>query len=166
VFECTNPHAICNTVAAGQVIARLKFTVWGKPGSPAESAGAFRKIMIFTVAYTFISFLIFVVEVANASMVDEPTPFIFALMVIRRLMHYVFLALLVFITWNLRANVRSKYAIPEDESCNTGCEDLLCAVCCNHLSIAQLLRHTTDYETYNATCCTETGVPPHVPSIV
>jgi hypothetical protein len=59
-----------------------------------------------------------------------------------------------------------KFAIPEDESCNTGCEDLLCAVCCNHLSIAQLLRHTTDYETYNASCCSETGVPRHVPSIV
>ena len=142
--------------------------MWGKPGSPAESAGAFQKIVMFTVAYTCISFSIFVVELANVneSMVGEPTPFVFTLMVIRRLMHYVFLALLVFITWNLRANVRSKFAIPEDESCNTGCEDLLCAVCCNHLSIAQLLRHTTDYETYNASCCSETGVPRHVPSIV
>jgi Cys-rich protein (TIGR01571 family) len=140
--------------------------VWGKPGSPAESAGAFQKIVTFTVAYTCIAFLIFVIELFNASVVVEPTPFIFTLLVIRRLFHYVFLVLLIYIIWNLRANVRSKYAIPEDESCNTGCEDLLCAVCCSHLSVAQMLRHTTDYETYNANCCTETGVPPNVPSIV
>lgn len=96
----------------------------------------------------------------------QPPASIFILMVVRGALHYVYLGLLIYIMWNVRYYVRQKYAIPESETCQTGCEDLLCAVFCAHCTAAQMLRHTTDYDTYNATCCTETGVPPHVPSIV
>jgi hypothetical protein len=32
--------------------------------------------------------------------------------------------------------------------------------------VAQMMRHTTDYDTYHSSCCSETGVPSNVPSIV
>jgi Cys-rich protein (TIGR01571 family) len=65
-----------------------------------------------------------------------------------------------------RAHVRSKYAIPESEQCPRGCEDLCCSLVCPCFTAAQLLRHTTDYDTYDAKCCTETGLPAHAPAIV
>jgi Cys-rich protein (TIGR01571 family) len=149
------------SVAAGQVISRLKLTVWGSPGTTAESAGAFQKIVAITVAYLFIVFSINIIAFPFGP--DYPD-FIVLLMIIRSCIAYAMLLFLIVVLWNLRSHIRSKYAIPE--GCNTGCDDLLCAVCCSHCAVAQMLRHTTDYDTYNTTCCSETGVPPHVPSIV
>ena len=65
-----------------------------------------------------------------------------------------------------RAHVRSKYAIPESDSCPTGCEDMCCSLVCPCFTVGQLLRHTTDYDTYEAKCCSSTGLPKHVPAIV
>lgn len=161
----------CPLIAAGHVISRLKLNVWAKPGPVSESAGAFQKLVTMTVAYSCLSMLLFIVCLPY-DLTDqegnpvEPPSAIFMLMVIRSCLHYGYLGILILVLWNLRAHVRSKYAIPEMDICNTGCEDLLCSVFCSHCSVAQLLRHTTDYDTYNATCCTDTGVPPNVPSIV
>lgn len=63
-----------------------------------------------------------------------------------------------------RENVRAKYSIPE-EKCQ-GCEDLCCSVFCSCCVVAQLARHTGDYETYKGSACSETGHAAHTPSIV
>jgi Cys-rich protein (TIGR01571 family) len=63
-----------------------------------------------------------------------------------------------------RSHVRQRYSIPE-QSCS-GCEDCCCAFwlpCCTTLQIA---RHTADYDTYHAACCTETGLPHNAPEVV
>lgn len=150
------------SVAAGQVISRLKFTIWGKPGTTAETAGAFQTIVAMTAAYFLI--VISIAVICAPFDPDYPPPFVVVLLIIKSFMGYAFLLYSIIVLWNLRSYIRNKYAIPE--SCNTGCDDLLCAVCCSHCAVAQMLRHTTDYDTYNASCCSETGVPPHVPSIV
>jgi Cys-rich protein (TIGR01571 family) len=63
-----------------------------------------------------------------------------------------------------RSLIREKYSIRE-ENC-VGCEDCCCAVFCNCCVVAQMARHTADYDTYPAACCTKTGLPSHVPGIV
>jgi Cys-rich protein (TIGR01571 family) len=63
--------------------------------------------------------------------------------------------------WYLRNRIRSRYSI--QGGC---CQDFLCAICCNPCTIAQMMRHTTDYDTYVSKCCTATGVPNYAPSIV
>jgi Cys-rich protein (TIGR01571 family) len=63
-----------------------------------------------------------------------------------------------------RSLVREKYAIPEDHC--TGCEDCCCGFFCGCCTISQMARHTADYDTYPATCCTTTGLPSNVPGIV
>jgi Cys-rich protein (TIGR01571 family) len=60
-------------------------------------------------------------------------------------------------TCRTRASIRERYAIPE-QSCQ-GCEDCCCSYWCNCCTIAQMMRHTADYDTYDAQCCTETGLP-------
>ena len=62
--------------------------------------------------------------------------------------------------------VRKKYAIPESESCPTGCEDGCMALFCGCCSVAQMMRHTTEYETYRAECFSATGLPDHVPALI
>lgn len=153
---------LCPLVAAGQIISRLKFTIWGKPGTTAETAGAFQTIVAMTAAYFLI--VISIAVICAPFDPDYPPPFVVVLLIVKSFMGYAFLLYSIIVLWNLRSYIRNKYAIPE--SCNTGCDDLLCAVCCSHCAVAQMLRHTTDYDTYNASCCSETGVPPHVPSIV
>lgn len=160
--------AICPLIAAGQVIARLKLSFWGKPGTVSETTGAFSKICTWTIFYSAVSILLGFID-APYNDPEHPRdipPFIFFLMMLRTLLHYVYLGVLIYVLWNVRHYTRTKYAIPEEETYPTGCEDLLCAVCCAHCTAAQLMRHTTDYDTYNASCCTETGVPPGVPGIV
>jgi hypothetical protein len=55
-----------------------------------------------------------------------------------------------------RGFIRNKYAIPEQ--CCSGCEDCCVSFWCDCCTTAQMLRHTADYRTDNADCCSETGL--------
>jgi len=156
----------CVPIATGQAISRLKLNWKGKPGTIEETTGVFESILYPTIAFWLVYFMIKIgigdgdVNPANAS------DFVVLLVFIRTCLLYTYLAFCVYIVWNVRAHVRKKYAIPEHEACPTGCEDFGVALCCTHLAIAQILRHTADYDTYNSTCCTETGLPSNAPSMV
>jgi Cys-rich protein (TIGR01571 family) len=64
------------------------------------------------------------------------------------------------LTAKVRESIRNKYQIP-DESC-LGSEDYALATFCMPCTICQMGRHTADFDTYRATCCTGTGLPSHV----
>jgi hypothetical protein len=76
-------------------------------------------------------------------------------------LHLVYFIFTLIILIRVRGQVREKYGIPAQ-----GNEDVCCSLFCPCFVAAQMLRHTTDYDTYPSTCCTETGIPPHAPSIV
>ena len=59
-----------------------------------------------------------------------------------------------------RKTIRREYGIPELR-CH-GHEDCCLAVSCTCCTIAQMGRHTADYETYQSYCCTDTGLASHV----
>ena len=159
-----NTHTLL--VSAGQVISRLQLDWLGRPStSVAQTTGAFWILFYMTVAY-WTSYLVLGMAVGDISSTDDLTAFIIAIIVVRDIIWYTYMGLSIYILYNVRKYVRGKYAIPEHEQCPTGCEDVCCAVWCPHLTAAQLLRHTTDYDTYHSSCCTETGVPDTVPSIV
>mmetsp|Transcript_24349 Transcript_24349/g.50528 ORF Transcript_24349/g.50528 Transcript_24349/m.50528 type:complete len:130 (+) Transcript_24349:555-944(+) len=77
---------------------------------------------------------------------------------------WIFTIWFVFALMNVRKNVRAKYSIPE-HTCS-GCEDFMCSLCCSSCVIAQIARHTGEYETYQGSCCSTTGMAAHNPSIV
>jgi hypothetical protein len=60
-----------------------------------------------------------------------------------------------------RRNVRNQFSIPE-EQCH-GCEDLCCSLFCACCTVSQIARHTNDYDKNPASCCSPTGLGPHVP---
>jgi hypothetical protein len=74
---------------------------------------------------------------------------------------YMYLMVTVFLLYKVRQSVRSKYAIPGDET-----HDCCWSIWCPCLVAAQLLRHTTDYDVYPSQLCTQTGLPDNAPRIV
>lgn len=157
---------LCVPIAAGQVMSRLQLSWLGQPGSIQETTGAFQRLLFIVVSYISIFFLCnFIIGNYDEHPGDAPA-FILGILIVRESLHYLYWGFGIFIIWRLRKYVRNKYAIPESENFPTGCEDVCCSVFCVHLTAAQLMRHTADYDTYHATCCTETGLPSHVPAIV
>lgn len=69
---------------------------------------------------------------------------------------------LVNLTKKVRSSIRNKYQIPEGSCACEGTEDCLCATFCTPCTICQMGRHTADFDTYRATCCTSTGLPRQV----
>ena len=89
---------------------------------------------------------------------------VWAVLGVRRGVQLVFGIYMLVLLIRTRAHVRHRYNIPETHC--RGCEDCCCAVfapCCTTL---QLARHTADYDTYHAACCSETGLPPNAPEVV
>jgi hypothetical protein len=99
--------------------------------------------------------------------IDNPKPALAYIAVIYDVSRYAYWIASTVVLLNLRRFLRQKYAIPANLSGTGGeLEDCCCSCWCPCLVSAQMLRHTTDYDVYPATCCTERGIPPHAPSIV
>ena len=67
----------------------------------------------------------------------------------------------IYIILKTRQHIRERSGIPET-SCQ-GCEDCCCAAWCGCCTVMQMARHTAEYETYAAQCCSETGLPVNAP---
>jgi Cys-rich protein (TIGR01571 family) len=150
---------IFGTVAAGQVISRLHLTWNGQPGNTSQTAGGFQTILILVVAYVIVRILLFIWSLFYIDLDNDGH--LIVLDILTDVVHYSFYGWTVYVLWNVRIRLREKYAIPSQ-----GTEDFCCSCFCPCFVAAQMLRHTTDYETYPATCCTERGIPAHAPSIV
>ena len=76
-----------------------------------------------------------------------------------------------------RRRVRRRYGIPDGDCCLGGCCDCcpslcggLCEDCCRATfcgccAVAQMGRHTADYDTYRGIYCSSTGLPPRAPIV-
>ena len=165
-------YGFFSSVLAGQIMHRLKLTWLADEGSTGETASTFRVLLYITVVnklvQLFLKFsrLLLVDENGNVPTTadgDVPTTalIVFEWLNLLSIMFYVFK--LVILT-KIRKRIRSKYSIPAKDCGN--CEDFCCSLWCPCCSLSQMARHTADYETYAARCCSETGLSPNVPSIV
>jgi Cys-rich protein (TIGR01571 family) len=144
-------------VAAAQVISRLRLTWTGRPGNVSETTGAFQVLFYVVVSYFVLHTI---ARFISESYEEDETPAVI-MDAFSSSLHLVFFIFTVYILYKVRIQVREKYGIPAQ-----GNEDCCCSCFCPCFVAAQMLRHTTDYDTYPSTCCTETGIPPHAPSIV
>lgn len=141
----------CTQLAMGQIMQRLHLTWLGEIGYDASTKNTFKVVVALLVAYSVFSFSLEMIE-GDKSMYQVPA--------------YVaplkFIGGVLFTIWSIyalmktRENVRAKYSIPE-EKCK-GCEDLCCATWCSCCVVAQLGRHTGEFETYRGSCCSSTGL--------
>ena len=173
------------TGALGQVMQRMHLSWYGRETGPASASVTCRTVAILFAAYLGCDYLFALIETIVASewelllfqwmdtthitrlptiLKENVPPAFYFFYVLRGVMHFVFFLYMLISVINTRRYIRNKYAIPE--ACCHGMEDCCCAFWCPGLSIAQMARHTADYDTYSAKCCSETGLPPMAPSIV
>lgn len=88
-----------------------------------------------------------------------------AVEVVRIIVEIIFWLFVLVVTIRTRAYIRNKYNIPEKHCCH-GCEDFCCSFWCTMCTICQMARHTADYQTYSAGCCTEDGLSRGAPHVV
>lgn len=162
-------------VAAAQVITRMQLSWYGTPAANvAQVAIAFQVLVMMLVGYWCLRIFVFMVIAymdPNASpstiIYVDPRPSYFFFAALDDVLFYVYCAFCVIIIRNIRSHMRQRYAIPESENtCHQGCEDCCCSLMCPCFTVSQMLRHTADYNTYQATCCSKTGLAKDVPGIV
>jgi Cys-rich protein (TIGR01571 family) len=152
----------CNSIAMGQIISRVQLTWLGEIGPISRTNQSFGIIVILTICYFIYSFALFFASMSYANNITTDEPL---------LLHYLRIGGTIFYTswsiytlYRIRQNVRIRYQIPE-HYCR-GCEDICCSVFCSCCTVAQLMRHTGEYETYPGVCCSKTGHPPGTPLVV
>jgi hypothetical protein len=144
-------------VAAGQVISRLHLTWNGRPGHVSETTGAFQLLFAIVLTYCILHFG----GTFVSGFYDADSLFAMILDSFDIILHLAYFLLTVVVLIRVRRSVRETYGIPAQ-----GNEDVCCSCFCPCFVAAQMLRHTTDYDTYPSTCCTATGIPDYAPSIV
>jgi len=169
-------------VAAGQVMSRMGLDWTGKPArTPGQAAAAFTIIMGIVLTYYAVRIPLGITfnivandddEEEDSSSNegsdkdddddDEDGDFVSLLILIWFSLFWVVMCILL---TRVRKTVRERYGIPANKLGEVW-EDPIVSCCCCCFSAGQMLRHTTEYDTYPATCCTRTGIPPTAPSIV
>jgi Cys-rich protein (TIGR01571 family) len=140
----------------GQIMQRMMLTWLGEPGPIISTKNSFKVVLTIVVCY-----FIYSVSLELATLpydVDSVPAYIPALKMAGSILFSVWA---LYALCRTRETIRNRYSI-EEERCQ-GCEDLCCAFWCSCCTVAQVARHTGDYEEYPATCCTQTGLPPGAP---
>eukprot|EP00977_Amphora_coffeiformis_P018407 scaffold6456_cov147-Amphora_coffeaeformis.AAC.4 len=63
----------------------------------------------------------------------------------------------VFVAQSTRSTIREKFMIREERCYDL--EDIMCASTCLPCTVAQMSRHTANYDDYEAVCCSRSGLP-------
>jgi Cys-rich protein (TIGR01571 family) len=172
----------CKPLAIGQVVTRMGLSATGKvipQDRRAAYTSAFKVIACLFILYLAVDHtLSYVIMPYNADMngtydadgaavppnYENVPAWAWVALGIQYAVEIAFSVYLLVVLIRTRSFVRQRYSIPEQ--CCSGCEDCCCSFwlpCCTTLQIA---RHTADYDTYHAACCTETGLPHNAPLVV
>jgi Cys-rich protein (TIGR01571 family) len=186
-FGCCHPvfwnAFCCCAFLTAQVMTRMNLDILGRPAPTSRKVNTSYVVLIIVLLEVFL-FRIVNVQVIVFSMTHNTltlpsgevttvpkegmeglaslfdTFFLF-----QRLMYLIFILYIFTVT---RAFVRNKYAIPT-YVCTSGfgiVEDCCLSFWCPCCTAGQLARHTMDYDTYPGVCCSRTGAPDYVPSII
>ena len=73
------------------------------------------------------------------------------------LINFAMFGFTVFVTQSTRYSIREKFMIREERCYDL--EDLMCATFCLPCTVCQIARHTANYDSYEAVCCSKSGLP-------
>ena len=142
--------------ALGQVLARMKLDCCARPG--VQDAFSAHSVLFFLTAGLYVIVFDFTVILLlyDHDDGDETPKWVRFMIIFMIVLGSCFLFLVVSNTMKARSFIRKKYDIPEGK-CG-GCEDACCAIFCNPCSICQMSRHSADYRSNLAACCTRNGL--------
>jgi Cys-rich protein (TIGR01571 family) len=149
-------------VLLGQVMHRLKLTSSANEDDSAETASTFRILFWIGISFGILSYFNAFLPLFFTNEKGQLTDSYYIAHYIVSQWLLVYTVLLIWLLCKTRGHIRNKYKIPSA----LGCEYCCCAFWCTCCTVAQMARHTGDYETYQGMCCSETGLPPDAPSIV
>lgn len=147
---------LCPHIALSQVMARIQISDTGEPQYTLRSrtkVGWYAIFALFIIGLHAVYASFFIIASPDEDALLIATCPLVGLDVILTLYFYYMLI-------KTRRIVRREYDIPELRC--RGNEDLCMAVCCTCCTLSQMGRHTADYETYRAYCCSDTGLAQHV----
>mmetsp|Transcript_15453 Transcript_15453/g.17971 ORF Transcript_15453/g.17971 Transcript_15453/m.17971 type:complete len:249 (-) Transcript_15453:283-1029(-) len=142
-------------IAIAQVMKRLNLRMSGTPGTHRQAKRAFFKLVFITLFHVFTCSNIMMAHIKLSLKTYH---------IINTICSILYSCILLYLIVITRSHIRKKYNIRE--KCFGGCEDICVAFWCPCCTISQMARHTADYDTYRASCCSNTGLPPGAPSIV
>ena len=158
-----HPHVwcafFCSKIAMAQVMTRMHLTWLGEPGPRTATQNTFKVVVMLLMSYWVYSMAL---EVASLPYRQNPAPLYITIMKL--------VGSLLWIAWTsyamcrTRQSIREQYSIPEQRC--SGCEDFCCSFFCTCCTLAQMARHTGEYETYEGKCCSSTGLPVDAPFTV
>ena len=142
-----------------QVMSRMSLTWLGEPGPAVATRTTFKVCCILVFAYIVYSTAM---DLMSASYTIDTMP---SWLPLSRSIGTVFYTLwALYALCKTRENTRARYSI--EETVCVGCEDVCLSLFCSCCTVAQLARHTGEYEKYPGACCTQTGHPKGTPLAV
>jgi Cys-rich protein (TIGR01571 family) len=178
-FGCCHPVCCltywCYPCSLGQVLHRMKLNVCAKPTSDGKypATSAFKIFFGLAIAVYVLPFIVGTTVSTNSDSAATQSPVDSSTgqystttsggdnIDIDWLFRCAVYLLCFLVTMRLRTYVRERYSIPG--SC---LEDCCCSFWCLHCTMCQLARHTADFRTHPAGCCTDNGLNPGAPDVV
>lgn len=159
----------CPQILMGQILTRMRMNWLGSSAPECDWQMTFRRICIIVVLYYLLTMIlqpdsteVFTAEDGTVSVIKHEGPLWET--ILYNVLSGSFGLYTIIVMIRLRAAVRAKYEIPT-KKCGK-MEDCCCTVFCGCCTVAQMARQTANYEEIRAVCCTDTGLPPSMQTIV
>ena len=142
---------------------RMNFTWLGLPGPTTTTGSTYHIVLVLVSSYvifvTSLDLYEYFFETNEKETVGSAT-----VPILKSVAAFLFLVWSIYALYRTREGVRKKYSIKE-ERC-IGHEDLCCSIFCSCCAVAQIARHTGEFEIYPSVCCSETGLSPDAPLVI
>eukprot|EP00985_Skeletonema_marinoi_P001790 scaffold704_cov131-Skeletonema_marinoi.AAC.17 len=158
-----HPSLVCGfcftQIGMGQLMQRLRLNWLGEGGEDESAKISFKIVLTLVICYTVFTVSL---ELAEAAQYYYNIPaYIPSLKFIGGVLFTIYSIIALM---RVRESVRAKYSIPETRF--AGCEDAVYSAACSCCVVAQIARHTGEYETYKGSYFSDTGMAPGTPQIV
>lgn len=160
----------CPLILMAQVATRMKLNWLGSPAEGDLWRNTFKIVVSIVVLYYVISGILgpfkpdYEYDEKTGEMVQVGPDAPLWVPIINNIVGMSFGVYSLIVMIKVRRSVRQRYEI-EAETCCGDTEDCCCVFFCNCCTVAQMARHTADYDQRRALCCTSTGVPDPPPEL-
>ena len=160
----------CPLILMAQVATRMKLSWLGSPAEGDLWRNTFKIVVSIVVLYYVISGILapfkpdYEYDEKTGEMVQVGPDAPLWVTVVNNIVGMSFGVYSLIVMIKVRRSVRQRYEI-EAETCCGDAEDCCCVFFCNCCTVAQMARHTADYDQRRALCCTNTGMPDPPPEL-
>jgi Cys-rich protein (TIGR01571 family) len=155
----------CTEIAMGQVMHRMRLTWLGGLVDSHTRVNTFKTVLALVICYHVYDGALSTYLYYNLDPdAQQQVPVVSIVSMLKDAVSLLYSFWSIYVLCKTRQHVRETYSIPE-QYC-TGAEDCLCSTFCSCCTVAQIARHTGDYDRHPSYMCTDNGLPDHAPVVV